>query len=330
MKPKLSKKVSILVLEGCTPWAPVSAMEILNKAGEIHQEIAKTPTPYFRTELVGVKSKMVRSTPSFKIDCDTTLDQVKETDLLIIPAMEFDVKEKIQQNKSALPHILRLYHQGTEVASLCTGAFLLAATGLLHHKSATTHWYSAAQFRSMFPDIRLEDQKIIIDEGGIYTSGGASSSMHLGLYITEKYCGKETANMATRMLLLDTNDASQARYSMFIPQKLHSDEAIRHAQRIIEEDQEEKYSVQTLADSVHLSRRSFIRRFKSATGNTPVEYLQRMNVEKAKRLLEKSKSTVEEIIYSLGYNDIHSFRKLFVRYTDLTPKEYRVRYGLQE
>lgn len=315
-----------MVLENCTPMAPVSAMEIFNKAGKTYQEITKSPKPFFETELVGVKNKKVKSSERFGLTCHTTLDQLISTDILVIPAMEFDVEKKLQQNKSAIPHLLRLQKKGTELASLCTGAFLLAATGLLKNKSATTHWYAAPAFRAMFPEVKLEDHKIIVDEGGLYSSGGATSSMHLGLYLTEKYCGKETANIATRMLLLDNNLALQTRFSMFIPQTQHGDEAISKAQKIIE--QQEKLTVERIAASVHLSKRSFIRRFKAATGNTPVEYMQRMNVEKVKRELEYSKNSIEEIIYSLGYNDINSFRKIFIRYTDLTPKEYRGKYGM--
>jgi len=210
---------------------------------------------------------------------------------------------------------------------MCTGAFLLAATGLLKNKSATTHWYAASAFKAMFPDVKLEDHKIIVDENGIYSTGGATSSLNLGLYLTEKYCGKETANAASKMLQMDNDRATQTRFSMFIPQTQHKDQEIYQAQKAIEQDQHEKLTVEALAAIVHLSKRSFIRRFKAATGNTPIEYMQRMNVEKAKRQLETSKSSIDQIIYSLGYNDINSFRKIFIRYTDLTPKEYRARYA---
>ena len=326
MKKRMSMRVSILVLEDCTPMAPIAAMEILNKAGMIHQEITRSPRPFFQTELVSVKSRQVKASSQLNLHCHIALKDLVQTDLLLIPAMEFDVEEKLARNGMALPHLKRLYEKGAELGSLCTGAFLLAATGLLNHKSATTHWYAAPVFRTLFPEVRLEDHKIIVDEGGLYTSGGAASSMHLGMYITEKYCGKETANQAARMLLLDGNESLQTRYSMFIPQMKHTDERILKAQKLIEEGQEEKQTVESMAAAIHMSKRSFIRRFKAATGNTPIEYIQRMNVEKAKRQLEKSKQSVEEIIYSLGYNDIHSFRKIFIRYTDLTPKEYRSRY----
>lgn len=328
MKTKKRKKVSILVIEGCTPMAPIGAMEILNKAGVTHQQLTKTSAPFFETELVGIKSKHVKCSDKFHIDCHTTLGQLTKTDILLIPALEFDIEYKLEKNKSAIPHLLRLQKKGTELGSMCTGAFMLAATGLLKNKSATTHWYAASAFRAMFPDVKLEDHKIIVDENGIYSSGGATSSMNLCLYLTEKYCGKETANVAARMLQMDNDHTSQTRFSMFIPQTQHNDENIYKAQKAIELDQEGKLTVERLAKIVHLSKRSFIRRFKSATGNTPIEYMQRMNVEKAKRQLEKSKNSIEQIIYSLGYNDIHSFRKIFIRYTDLTPKEYRGRYGM--
>jgi transcriptional regulator GlxA family with amidase domain len=327
MKTSKHKKVSILVFEGCTPMAPVSAMEIFNKAGAIHAQVTKSNAWFFETELVGIRRKKVRSSNRFSLTCHTTLDKVAKTDILLIPAIEFDIEQKLKENRIAIPHLLRLQKKGTELGSMCTGAFLLAATGLLKNKSATTHWFMASAFREMFPDVTLEDHKVIVDEGGLYSSGGATSSLTLGLYLTEKYCGKETANIASRMLLMDNERASQTRFSMFIPQTQHKDEVIYRAQKAIEEDREKKLTVESLAGIVNLSKRSFIRRFKAATANTPMEYMQRMNVEKAKRQLESSDDSIEQIIYSLGYNDIHSFRKIFIRYTDLTPKEYRGRYG---
>jgi transcriptional regulator GlxA family with amidase domain len=328
MKKRTSMKVSILVLEDCTPMAPVSALEIFNKAGATYQEITKSPRPFFETELISIKGKRVKSTDQLGITCTSSIDVLSKTDLVVIPSIDFDIENKLQQNNKAIPHLIRLHKKGAELCSLCTGTFLLAATGLLKNRSATTHWYMAPKFQAMFPDVKLQHHKVIVDEGGIYSSGGATSSMHLAIYLTEKYCGKETANIAARMLLLDGSNVSQTKFSLFMPQTQHADEAIARAQKFIEQEQAEKLTVESVASKVHLSKRSFIRRFKSATGNTPVEYMQRMNVEKAKQQLEHGKNSIEEIIYSLGYNDIHSFRKIFARYTDLTPREYRERYGM--
>jgi transcriptional regulator GlxA family with amidase domain len=326
MKAGKIKKVCILVIEDSTPMAPICAMEIFNKAGAIHEEVTGIRGPFFETRLVGIRSRKVRCTDQVSLQCHSLLEEVRTADLVLIPSLEFDVDEKLRRNKAAIPHLLRLRKRGAELGSMCTGSFLLAATGLLKNRSATTHWYAAPTFRTMFPDTTLEDHKIFVDESGLYSSGGATSSMHLGLYLVEKYCGKTTADLLSRMLLLESKVAYQTRFSIFLPQTQHKDEAIHLVQKAIEQDRDGKLTVDRLAGIACLSKRSFIRRFKSATGNTPVEYIQRTNVEKAKRQLEASDRSIEEIIYSLGYNDIHSFRKVFSRWTSLTLKEYRDRY----
>jgi len=319
-------KVSILVFSDSTPMSPVGAMEILRKAGKMHHDLGKSKKPFFDVQLVGVKSKRVNTSNDLIIDCERTIDQVGSTDLLLIPALEFDIAEKLKINQSAIPHIKRLKRKGAEIGSMCTGAFLLAATGLLDGKSATTHWYKASLFAQMGPKVRMEDDRITIDSGGIYTSGGASSSLNLCLYLVEKYCGRETAIFSAKMLLMDPNHAFQSSYSMFKPQSAHKDYAIAEAQKAIELSKV-KLSVETLANKVNLSKRSFIRRFKASTGNTPIDYIQRVSVEKVKRRLEESNESIGSIVYSIGYNDINSFRKLFVKYASLSPAEYRRRYG---
>jgi transcriptional regulator GlxA family with amidase domain len=319
-------KVSILVFSDSTPMSPVGAMEILRKAGKMHYDLGNGKKPFFDVQLVGAIKKRVKTSNNLIIDCETTIDQVRSTDLLLIPAMEFDISEKLKINQSVIPHIRRLKRRGAEVGSMCTGAFLLAATGLLDGKSATTHWYQASLFARMFPRVRVEDDRITVDAGGLYTSGGASSSLNLCLYLVEKYCGRETAIFSAKMLLIDPNHSFQSSYSMFKPQLTHKDNAIAEAQKAIELSKE-KPSVETLAGKVNLSKRSFIRRFKASTGNTPIDYIQRVSVEKVKRRLEESNESIGSIIYSIGYNDINSFRKLFAKYTSLSPVEYRRKYA---
>lgn len=319
-------KVSVLVISDSTAMSPVGAHEILKKAGAMHVQLGHGKKPFFDLQLVGVKSKRVRTSKTMVIDCATTIDKLVSTDLLLIPAMEFDIEEKLKINSSAIPHIIRLRKKGAEVGSMCTGAFLLAATGLLDGKSATTHWYSAPLFAKMFPKVKLEDDRITVDADGIYSSGGATSSLNLCLYLVEKYCGRETATFAAKMLLMDPNHSFQSAYAMFKPQVAHKDSAIAKAQQAIEHSHE-KPSVEILAENVNLSKRSFIRRFKASTGNTPIDYIQRVSVEKVKRRLEESDEPIGNIIYSIGYNDVNSFRKLFVKYTSLSPQEYRRRYG---
>ncbi len=321
------KTISILVLEGCTPIASIGAMELFNKAGVIHQQLNNLPKPYFKTQLVSPNGQYVKATGDYPVYTHIGIDKLTTTDLLLIPAMEFDIEEKMQANAKLIPHLKRLHNSGAEIGSMCTGAFLLGASGLLDKKKATTHWALAAPFRQMYPQIDVQDERVIIDEGDIYTCGGATSFMNLVLYLTEKYCGKETAAMTSRMLMLDFDKAPQSSYMMFQPQTTHNDGAIKKAQQIIEKGERNSLSVEQLAKSTGLSQRNFIRRFKAATGNTPSQYIQRMTIEKAKRMLETQPATFEQIVYELGYSDVNNMRNVFKKHTGLTPKAYKGKFA---
>jgi transcriptional regulator GlxA family with amidase domain len=321
------KTISILVLEGCTPIASIGAMELFNKAGVIHQQLNNLPKPYFKTQLVSPNGQYVKATGDYPIYTHIGIDKLTTTDLLLIPAMEFDIEDKMQANAKLIPHLKRLHNNGAEIGSMCTGAFLLGASGLLDKKKATTHWALADPFRQMYPQIDVQDERVIIDEGDIYTCGGATSFMNLVLYLTEKYCGKETAAMTSRMLMLDFDKAPQSSYMMFQPQTTHNDEAIKKAQQIIEQSERQNLSVEQLAKSTGLSQRNFIRRFKAATGNTPSQYMQRMTIEKAKRMLETQPATFEQIVYELGYSDVNNMRNVFKKHTGLTPKAYKSKFA---
>lgn len=321
------KTISILVLENCTPIASIGAMELFNKAGIIHQQLNNLPEPYFKTQLVSPNGQYVKATGDYPVYTHISIDKLEKTDLLLIPAMEFDIAEKMEANVSLVPHLQRLHNNGAEVGSMCTGAFLLGASGLLDGKKATTHWALAEPFKQMYPQVELQDERILIDDGNVYTCGGATSFMNLVLYLTEKYCGKETAAMTSRMLMLDFDKAPQSSYMMFQPQTTHKDDAIKKAQELIEKGERNSLNVEQLAKSSGLSQRNFIRRFKAATGNTPTQYIQRMTIEKAKRMIESQSATFEQIVYELGYSDVNNMRNVFKKHTGLTPKEYKSKFA---
>lgn len=321
------KKVAILVLEDCTSIAMIGAMELLNKAGVIHQELNQLEYPFFEVKLVALEGQFVKTSNDYPLYCHCSIDQLKETDILLIPALELDVEQKLEANQAFIPHIKRLYEQGTEIGSMCTGAFLLAESGLLDGKRATTHWAMANQFRERFPRIILEDGRLIVDEGRIYTCGGATSFMNLVIYLVEKFCGHETAVMTSKMLLIDKDKSPQSSYAIFNPQKHHQDKAVLQAQHFIESKVTQKISVLEVANFVNISNRNFIRRFKLATGNTPSQYIQRVKIEAVKKALENSEDSIESIIYQIGYEDTSAFRRLFRRQTGLTPQNYRRKYS---
>jgi transcriptional regulator GlxA family with amidase domain len=257
------------------------------------------------------------------------LKDVEQTDLIFIPAISGDIKTALKLNKSFIPWIVDQYKNGAEVASLCIGAFLLASTGLLNGKKCSTHWNSANEFRSMFPEVELVDGSIITEEHGIYSSGGANSYWTLLLYLVEKYTDRETAILASKFFAVDIDRDSQAAFMMFEGQKNHDDKEIFKAQSHIEENFQEKITVDELADKFSIGRRSFERRFKKATNNTIVEYIQRVKIEAAKRSFESSRKNINEVMFDVGYTDTKAFRTVFKKITGLTPIEYRNKYNKQ-
>jgi len=287
---------------------------------------AEGKEPLFEVELVAHKKQVKLMNDLVTIHPDKTLEEVTKTDLIFIPAISGDLESAIERNKKYFPWIVEQHKKGSEVASLCIGAFLLASTGLLDGKKCSTHWLSANEFREMFPQVKLIDGSILSDENGIYSSGGANSYWSLLLYLLEKYTSRETAILASKFFAVDIDRDSQNKFMMFKGQRKHTDQAIHNAQDYIEKNIEERITIDELADFVSVGRRSFERRFKQATNNSVLEYIQRVKVEAAKRSLETSLKNIHEVMYNVGYTDTKTFRDVFKKVTGLTPIEYRNKY----
>lgn len=255
------------------------------------------------------------------------LSTIKKADLVLIPAIGNDYVGSVRKNQELIEWIGNQYRRGSEIASICVGAFLLASTGILNGRQCSIHWMAADIFRKMFPEVVVRPDKIITDEGGIYTNGGAMSFMNLMLYLIEKYYNRQTAILCSKIFQVDIDRRSQSPYTIFLGQKNHEDGMVKEAQQFIEQHYEDKISMEKLASGLAAGRRTFDRRFIKATGNTPLEYLQRTRVEVAKRNLELSRKTINEIMYEVGYSDIKSFRETFKKMTGLTPVEYKNKYN---
>ncbi|HZG23011.1 MAG TPA: helix-turn-helix domain-containing protein, partial [Chitinophagaceae bacterium] len=283
--------------------------------------------PLFNIQLVGLSKEVTFNDGLFAVRTDALLEDVKKTDLVIIPAIGGDIRRSLEVNREFLPWIIRQYEGGAEVASLCIGAFLLASTGLLNGKECSSHWKTAPEFREMFPEVALVDGRIVTEQDGLYSSGGATSYWNLLLYLTEKYAGREIAIVASKVYALEIDRKSQSPFIMFNGQKKHDDEPIKEAQQFIESNITEKISVEDLAYKYAIGRRHFERRFKKATNNTPIEYIQRVKIEAAKKQLESSGKNVTEVMYDVGYNDTKAFRMVFKKVTGLSPVEYRNKFN---
>jgi len=323
------KHISILVPKGEAVLSSiVGPYKVFNAVNQYLIRSGLQTQRVFDIELVGLNKKTILYDGAFSIHPNKTIHEVVKTDLIIIGTINGDFKKEVKANYDFVPWILEhRIKNNTEIASLCASAFLLAETGLLDGKVCTTHWSSREVFEEMYPQINLLTDKIITDQDGIYTSGGAYSFLNLVLYLIEKYSGREAALWCSKMFEIEFNRESQSQFTIFRGQKGHDDEPIKEAQQYIENNFGEKISVDHLATMFALSRRNFVRRFKKATSNAPLEYIQRVKIEAAKKSLEASQANVSEVMYSVGYNDNKAFRSIFRKYTGLSPKEYRNRYN---
>ncbi|MBA2563776.1 MAG: helix-turn-helix domain-containing protein [Chitinophagaceae bacterium] len=318
------KHISILVPKGAILGSLEGSRQLLTQVNEFVK--AKGAPPLFKVQLVGLSKQTPLSGGLFTVNTDVVLKDVKKTDLIIIPALDGDIKDALEKNGDFIPWIIEQYKCGAEVASLCLGAFLLASTGLLKGRKCATHWMATNDFRKMFPDVNLVTEKIITDEKGIYSSGGAFSYLNLILYLIEKYAGRDIAVLTAKLFAIEIERDNQLSFVIFQGQKDHDDEAIKKAQEFIENNFEEKIMVDQLASRLALGKRNFERRFKKATSNTVAEYIQRVKIEAAKWSLESSRENVNEAMYKVGYTDPKAFRVSFKKITGLSPIEYRNKY----
>ncbi len=319
------KHISILVPKGHISVVNIAGThQMLSWVNEFYVQQGKVPV--FDIQLVGLDNQMDLSGGLFGVKPEITIDKLIETDLIIIPAIHEDFQIAIQQNEKLVPWIMKQYRKGAEIVTLCVSAFFLASTGLLDGKPCSTHWQYADTFKKLFPNAILKNEKILTEANGIYTSGGAYAFTNLVIYLIEKYAGRETAIMAAKGFMIDIDRSSQSPFMIFSGQKNHKDEDILKAQDYIEQNYKEKISVKDVCEDASLSRRTFERRFKNATSNTVLEYLQRVKVEAAKKELEKGKKTVSEVMYEVGYNDAKAFRDVFRKITSMTPMGYLNKY----
>ncbi|NHE56774.1 GlxA family transcriptional regulator [Cyclobacterium plantarum] len=319
------KNVHILVPETAVPAAIVDPQYMFTAINGFLTGAGQAPC--FRVHLVGAKPEINLSNGLLLIRPDRLMREIEKSDLIIIPAISGDINQAIEKNKDMIQWITGQYQRGAEVASLCIGAFILAATGLLKGKTCSTHWMHAPTFRSMFPDVNLVDDRVISEQNGLYSSGGANAYWSLLLYLVEKYTSREMAVLASKYFLLDIEKSSQLPFSIFKGQKTHEDEVILAAQEYLEKYYDQKITVEAVAERFGLGRRTLERRFKQATSNTILEYMQRIKIEAAKKQLESGRKTVSEIMYDVGYNDPKAFREVFKKYTDMSPLDYKVKFS---
>ena len=323
------KHISILVPVGDAIIDTIIApYNLLRMANAHYKRLKELDEDLFNIDLVGLDHEPVQYNGLFQVTPTNSVKKITKTDLIIVSAISGNLEKGIERNQAFIPWIRQQrIENDAEIASLCKGALLLAETGLLNGKSCATHWTAHEQFKQRYPKVNLIPEKIISEDNGIYSSGGAYSFLNFMLYLIEKYCGRETAIWCSKVSEIEFDRNNQGHFMIFSGQKVHHDDSIKQAQVFIENNYEKKINIDEIARMFNISDRNFLRRFKKATSNTPLEYIQRVKIEAAKKKLESSVLNIQEIMYGVGYNDEKAFRNTFRKYTGLSPLEYRSKYN---
>jgi transcriptional regulator GlxA family with amidase domain len=318
------KHISILALKDATMTSIDGSLQLFSRINDFLKYSEKKP--FYTIELVGLTDHTYLNEKLYSINVNKKIGEIKKTDLIVIPIICGDFSQTLKSNEGYCDWIKEQYHNGAEIASLCVGSFLLASTGLLNGRTCATHWAAKNDFEIMFPTVNLIEDSIITDENGIYTSGGTYSYLNLLLYIIEKHLGREMSVLASKMFEIDIERKSQNQFLIFMGQKRHNDGEVLKAQEFIENNPDKKFTIDEISSKFGIGRRTFERRFKKSTGNSIIEYTQRVKVETIKKQLELGRKTINEIIFEIGYNDINAFRNVFKKYTGMSPVDYRRKY----
>jgi transcriptional regulator GlxA family with amidase domain len=320
------KHLTILVPNGHNNLSSIAgAYKLFSRANEYRRKSGRKDV--FTIQLAGLSKEVDFYEGLFMVKPHTNISAIRKTNLIIIPSLNHNFQQALNGNKPLIDWIGKRYKDGAEVASICTGAFLLASTGLLDGKNCSTHWSAAEHFKTMFPKVNLQTDELITDEHGIYTNGGAYSFLNLMIYLIEKYYDRQTAIFCAKVFQIEMDRNSQSEFAIFTGQKTHSDDMVKKAQAYIESRLHDKISVEELSSRFSIGRRNFDRRFIKATGNTPVEYTQRVKMESAKKAFESSRKTINEVMYDVGYSDVKAFREVFRKITGMSPLEYKGKYN---
>jgi transcriptional regulator GlxA family with amidase domain len=320
--------VAIPALDGTASFGTAGLMDALNKADRSWALAAGVGAGrLFDVRLVGLSGRPVMCRDGVRLHPGALAPNLPTPDLVVVPGLDDELAASFALNRRWVPWLRRWHQAGARIASSCTGAFLVAEAGVLSGRAATTHWLFADELQRRYPSIEVIVDRMVIDHGDVITSGGATAFLNLVLYLLERFGGRERANLAARVLLIDGHRHSQLPYVAVLPGRFHDDLLVHAIQQHIDRHLDEPLQVGELAAQFGLSSRTLTRRFASATGDGPQAYLRHARVQHGKRLLETTRDPIDEIRRDAGYHDPAAFRRVFKQTTGLSPSEYRRAYG---
>ena len=328
--------VAVFAYDGCFISGIAGPLDVFNIANT-HNSVLKGPDaePLFSWKLYSQDGKPVKTSTGLLIPVDGDMHGVHGSDICVIPGVDHIYGSEVVQcarklNESIGDWLRQLHQENTTLAANCSGSFILAEAGLLDKKEATTSWWLAHHFKNNYPLVKLKVNKLVTEDDNIFCSGAVTSYLHQCISVIEKFTGQEIANMCAKTLLLHTREASQAPYIPLSTRVDKMDDVVHQAIVWMTDNLNQEINLDQLASHLAVSPRTFIRRFNSSTGKPPKQYLQKLRINEAKRLLENSDLSIDDITNRVGYADVSSFRRLFKREVDLSPTEYRKHFSSME
>ncbi len=321
-------RISILGFPGALASAITGMIDLFQLAGVTWARIqGEQPRQRFQVSLLTVDGEPCRCLNGLALPAHGRLDDADPGELILVPTVGGPIPDTLAACQREIAWLTEQGRAGRAIASNCTGAFLLAEAGLLDGREATTHWGFSDLLRQRYPAIVCRPEQLVTVDGPVACAGGGMAWFDLGVFMVERYAGAQTARELAKAFVVDAGRRSQAPYTALQTRRYHQDQTILELQAWLDANHRRPVSSADLCRISGLSGRSLLRRFKSATGDTPRNYLQLLRIEAARELLETTSDSVETITQQVGYDDVSSFTRLFKRFTGLPPSDYRSRFG---
>ncbi|ASK33443.1 GlxA family transcriptional regulator [Alloalcanivorax mobilis] len=320
-------QVSVLAFNGVFASALTGVVDLLNLTGVTWNRIHGQPlNRQFKVQVVSRGGEPVRCTAGMRIAVDNAIERVDQCDLVVVPTIGNEITQVLAQEQDTLEWLRFLHAGGADMASNCTGSFLLAEAGLLDGRKATTHWGFSPLFRQRYPQVNLDERELITRDENIFCAGGGTAWRDLTILLVERYCGADMARELAKAFVIDVRNDPQSVYAGLPAKTYHHDDQVQVVQAWLHENYADATTLAELAGQVHLSPRQLQRRFTSALGEPPLQYLQRVRIEASRKMLERGAVNLSHLAEQVGYQDVSSFSRLFKRHTGLSPSHYRQRF----
>jgi transcriptional regulator GlxA family with amidase domain len=321
--------VTVILMDDGYASTAIMPVEVFHSAGALWQALkGQAPEPRFRVTTATLDGKPVKSPyAGLSMMPQCAVADITRADIVIVPTSGLALDEKLAVNSALLPWLRARYEDGAYIAGVCMGAAYLAEAGLLDGRRGTTHWAVASDFKRRWPEVDWQPDLFVTEDRRLLCSGGVTAAADISLYLVEKLCGHEIAVQTAKALLLSMPRTHQSGYAVLPLSRAHDDDRIRTVETYLQESFHKAHTNGALADYAGMSERTFLRRFKAATGIVPAAYLRAMRVEAAKAMLERGGDPIQCVSSAVGYDDVSFFRTLFKRQTGMTPVEYRTRFA---